>query len=153
MGSGEIPISEDEWEDIDDPVEEIGGTLNQQLLKDSPQKLLAARRRNSLICPIYNEAYKPSSTPHSHLSTMERQTQTEPPKKPKWKQVCDLLKILGIYWNHKIFNCRFGCAFWEMINLGDKDIGKQWVRHFLTTKPLLPQKLRKELWGLIGYSF
>lgn len=87
MGSGEIPHSDDEWEDIDDAVDEIGGAMNQQLLRDSPQKLLAARRRNSLICPIYNEAYKPSSTPHSHLSTMERQTQTEPPKKPKWKQI------------------------------------------------------------------
>jgi gamma-aminobutyric acid receptor subunit alpha len=60
--------------------------MNQSLLRDSPQKL--SRRRSSLICPIYNEAYKNSQSPHhSHLSTMERTTQTEPPKKPKWKQV------------------------------------------------------------------
>ncbi|CAO1385358.1 unnamed protein product [Diamesa hyperborea] len=89
VGSGEIPASEDEeWEDIDDPIEEIGGTaINHSLIsRDSPQKLLNNRRKNSLICPIYNEAYKPTGT-NSQLSTMERTTQTEPPRKPKWKQM------------------------------------------------------------------
>ncbi|XP_070491785.1 gamma-aminobutyric acid receptor subunit alpha-1 isoform X5 [Chironomus tepperi] len=96
VGSGEIPISDlddDEWEDVD-TVEEIGGTLNHSLAssRDSPQKILNSRLRNSMICPIYNEAYNSThsesqSGTHSHLSTMERTTQTEPPRKPKWKQV------------------------------------------------------------------
>ncbi|CAG9803058.1 unnamed protein product [Chironomus riparius] len=96
VGSGEIPISDaddDEWEDVD-TVEEIGGTLNHSLIssRDSPQRLLNNRLRNSMICPIYNEAYNSThsesqSGTHSHLSTMERTTQTEPPRKPKWKQV------------------------------------------------------------------
>lgn len=91
VGSGEIPITlddeEDEWEDVDH-FEEIGGTLNHSLVtsRDSPQRLLNARLRNSMICPIYNEAYNPSAT-DSHMSTMERTTQTEPPRKPKWKQM------------------------------------------------------------------
>ena len=85
-------IDEEEWEDVD-TVEEIGGTLNHSLIssRDSPQRLLNNRLRNSMICPIYNEAYNSThsesqSGTHSHLSTMERTTQTEPPRKPKWKQ-------------------------------------------------------------------
>lgn len=76
---------DEEWEDIDDPIEEIG--INHSLIsRDSPQKLLNNRCKNSSICPIYNEAYKPTGT-NSQLSTMERTTQTEPPRKPKWKQM------------------------------------------------------------------
>lgn len=81
-------IDDDGWEDIEE-TEEIGVMLNQALLKESPNKLLGTRRRNSLICPIYNDPthmFKPIST-QSQLSTMERMTQTEPPKKPKWKQI------------------------------------------------------------------
>lgn len=101
VGSGEIPASDDdeEWESVEE-IEEIGGNLNNSLIsaRDSPQRLLNlnSRLRNSMICPIYNEAdvknaYNPSmsgsqSGTHSHLSTMERTTQTEPPRKPKWKQ-------------------------------------------------------------------
>ncbi|XP_041764767.1 gamma-aminobutyric acid receptor subunit alpha-6 [Anopheles merus] len=91
VGSGEIPLDEEEWEDMEG-VEEIRDlpTLQQHLSTaaaiESP-RLLAARRRSSLICPIYNDPthmFKPTS---SHLSTMERTTQTEPPKEPTWKQV------------------------------------------------------------------
>lgn len=78
-----------------DEIEEIGGTLNHSLLSSSrgspQQRLLNNRLKNSIICPIYNEAYNSTqsesqSGTHSHLSTMERTTQTEPPRKPKWKQ-------------------------------------------------------------------
>lgn len=101
VGSGEIPVSDEdeEWENVEE-IEEIGGNLNNSLVsaRDSPQRLLNLnnRLRNSMICPIYNEAdvknaYNPSvsgsqSGTHSHLSTMERTTQTEPPRAPKWKQ-------------------------------------------------------------------
>jgi gamma-aminobutyric acid receptor subunit alpha len=97
VGSGEIPVSDDEeeWESVE-TIEEIGGNLNHSLTssRDSPQRLLNLnnRRKNSMICPIYNEAYinPPNSGTvsgtHSHLSTMERTTQTEPPRKPVWKQ-------------------------------------------------------------------
>jgi hypothetical protein len=100
VGSGEIPaVSDDEgeWENVEE-IEEIGGNPNHALVssRDSPQRLLNlnSRRKNSIICPIYNEAYNSGrissagsqSGTHSHLSTMERTTQTEPPRKPKWKQ-------------------------------------------------------------------
>lgn len=90
VGSGEIPISddEDEWENVE-TTEEIGGNINHSLIssRDSPQRLLNLNNRikNSIICPIYNEAYHPSA-PGSHMSTMERTTQTEPPRKPRWLQ-------------------------------------------------------------------
>lgn len=89
VGSGEIQITDDEWEDVDE-VEEIGGTLNHSLLssRSSPTRLINNRLRNSMICPIYNEAHSESqSGTHSHLSTMERTTQTDTPRKPKWKQI------------------------------------------------------------------
>jgi gamma-aminobutyric acid receptor subunit alpha len=94
VGSGEIPLSEDEdeWENVED-IEEIAG-ISHSLIpsRDSPQRLLNSRLKSSIICPIYNEAYiNPSvsgsqSGNHSHLSTMERTTQTEPPRKPIWRQ-------------------------------------------------------------------
>ncbi|GAB0097059.1 Gamma-aminobutyric acid receptor alpha-like [Sergentomyia squamirostris] len=89
VGSGEIPLDEDEWEDIGEPVEKIGGRLSIQL--DSPQKLMAARRRSSLICPIYNDTTL--FRPNSKVSTMERTTQTEQPKASLYKQLW--LCILG----------------------------------------------------------
>lgn len=99
VGSGEIPVSDDEeeWESVEE-TEEIGGNLNHTLTRDSSQRLLNLNNRlkNSMICPIYNEAdaknaYNPTASgsqsgTHSHFSTMERTTQTEPPRKPKWKQ-------------------------------------------------------------------
>lgn len=100
VGSGEIPVSddEDEWESVEE-IEEIGGHLNNSL---TPQKLIQLnnRKKNSMICQIYNETYSDRvstagshSGNHSHLSTMERTTQTEPPRKPIWKQFC--LCIMG----------------------------------------------------------
>lgn len=96
VGSGEIQVTDDEWEDVDE-VEEIGETLNHSLLssRSSPTRLLNNRLRSSMICPIRNEAItmysethsETQSGNHSHLSTMERTTQTEPPRKAKWKQI------------------------------------------------------------------
>lgn len=96
VGSGEIQISDDEWEDVDE-IEEIGGTLNHSLIsssRGSPTRLLNNRLRTSIICPIYNlppqAIYNDTnleSQSHSQFSTMERTTQTEPPKQPKWKQI------------------------------------------------------------------
>jgi hypothetical protein len=62
VGSGEIAMNEDEWEDIDDPIEQIGVVVTPAATHssvagsrhDSPTTMMAARRRNSLICPIYN---------------------------------------------------------------------------------------------------
>lgn len=98
VGSGEVQISDDEWEDVDE-TEEIGGTLNHSFIsssRGSPTRLLNLnnRLRSSIICPIYNlpqtiyaDAQSESqSGTHSHLSTMERTTQTES-RKPKWKQI------------------------------------------------------------------
>lgn len=104
VGSGEIPLDEDEWEDIDNVVEiglniigggsTIGGAPGGGMVRsrtasihDSPQRLMAARRRSSLICPIYNDPQHMFKATTSHLSTMERTTQTEPPKEPRWKQL------------------------------------------------------------------
>lgn len=95
IGSGEVQISDDEWEDVDE-IEEIGGTLNHSLMSSSPTRLLNNRLRSSIICPIYNlpqtvfsqdNHSETQSGTHSHLSTMERTTQTEPPRKAKWKQI------------------------------------------------------------------
>ncbi|XP_052900391.1 gamma-aminobutyric acid receptor subunit alpha-6 [Anopheles moucheti] len=91
VGSGEIPLDEEEWEDMEGVAEirdlpSLQQHLSTAVAIESP-RLLAARRRSSLICPIYNDPthmFKPTS---SHLSTMERTTQTEPPKEPTWKQV------------------------------------------------------------------
>ncbi|XP_055586932.1 gamma-aminobutyric acid receptor subunit alpha-6 [Uranotaenia lowii] len=101
VGSGEIPLDEDEWEDIDNVIEigtmggvgggagGMAGVMRSRTasIHDSPQRLLAARRRSSLICPIYNDPQHMFKATTSHLSTMERTTQTEPPKEPRWKQL------------------------------------------------------------------
>ncbi|CAD7090290.1 unnamed protein product [Hermetia illucens] len=93
VGSGEFPIDDDEWEDIDDITEEIGGcgggssSRLSSSIRDSPQRSTSLRRKNSLICPIYNDPTHIFKPPSSHASTMERTTQTEPPITPKWKQI------------------------------------------------------------------
>lgn len=48
VGSGEIPMDEDEWEDMDQ-LETFGPV-------DPPSgiEVLHRRRKSSLICPIYN---------------------------------------------------------------------------------------------------
>lgn len=54
VGSGEIPIiNDDEWEDIGETIEHVGGTI-QTMRGESPQRNKSARKRNSMICPIYS---------------------------------------------------------------------------------------------------
>lgn len=83
VGSGEIQIADDdEWEDVDEADHSLLSSRN------SPTRLINNRLRSSMICPIYNEAHsEPQSGTHSHLSTMERTTQTDTPRKPKWEQI------------------------------------------------------------------
>ncbi|XP_055304558.1 gamma-aminobutyric acid receptor subunit alpha-1 isoform X2 [Sitodiplosis mosellana] len=93
VGSGEIPaLTDDEWEDIAETVEQAGSIhVQSRDISPSQNQLLgtqstSARKRNSIICPIYNDPtimFPPTS---SH-STMERTTQTEPPRTKKWKQI------------------------------------------------------------------
>lgn len=85
VGSGEILMNDDEWEDIGETIEEIGVLHRNSIQNESPQRL-QARRRSSLICPIYNDPGQ-MFRPTSLLSTMERMTQTETPKAPLWKQL------------------------------------------------------------------
>lgn len=85
MGSGEIPVDEDEWDDVaGETIEEIGGFITRKI--DETPRFLAARRRSSLICPVNYDlaSMRPMS---SQMSTMERQTQTEPPRLRRWKQL------------------------------------------------------------------
>ncbi|XP_055844914.1 gamma-aminobutyric acid receptor subunit alpha-2 [Episyrphus balteatus] len=92
-GSGEIPVSEDEWEDVDEMAEESDGVVTSEhksteSVRGSPQSVSGAfRKRNSMICPIYNDPTLIFQAPSSHASTMERTTQTEPPVVSKCKQV------------------------------------------------------------------
>jgi hypothetical protein len=55
VGSGEIPVDEEEWEDAEGPVEEFLGCIASDVpeVGRSPS-LRSGRRRSSLICPIYN---------------------------------------------------------------------------------------------------
>ncbi|KNC20828.1 hypothetical protein FF38_11236, partial [Lucilia cuprina] len=105
VGSGEIPaISEDEWEDMEeeqldyDDVEpelpsmrESNESLAAELSQNSEyaQQLPGGfRKRNAMICPIYDD--DPThifQCPSSHASTMERTTQTDAPVISKAKQV------------------------------------------------------------------
>lgn len=57
VGSGEIPeITEDEWEDIGETTELVGGELYlTPSSNNSPQRSMAiVRPRGSMICPIYS---------------------------------------------------------------------------------------------------
>ncbi|XP_019893131.1 gamma-aminobutyric acid receptor subunit alpha-2 [Musca domestica] len=99
VGSGEIPtISEDEWEDIED--EEIDDDIDNEIelpsMRESNESLATDicqnqpggfRKRNAMICPIYNDPTHIFQCPSSHTSTMERTTQTEPPVISKAKQM------------------------------------------------------------------
>lgn len=53
VGSGEIPIDEDDWDDCNEPEEEIIGTSAADLLEMANVDT-SKRRRSSIICPIYN---------------------------------------------------------------------------------------------------
>nr|XP_014091443.1 gamma-aminobutyric acid receptor subunit alpha-2 [Bactrocera oleae] len=98
VGSGEIPISEDEWEDIDEGVadddegEEEAQSCSIKHSNESVCEIphpLASNfcKRNAMICPIYNDPAQIFPAPSSHASTMERTTQTEPPVISKGKQM------------------------------------------------------------------
>lgn len=54
MGSGEIPVDEEEWEDIEGPFEEIMGPASDIIDSNTSPSTRTGRRRSSLICPIYN---------------------------------------------------------------------------------------------------
>lgn len=59
VGSGEIPVmNDDEWEDVSETIEHIGMVSHHAhtVKHDSPQRSLA-RKRNSMICPIYNVCF------------------------------------------------------------------------------------------------
>lgn len=89
VGSGEIHLAEAaEWEDIEE-TEEIGTLIcsNRGSTHDTPQKTLTKRRSSSMICPIYNDPAQMFRSTGSGLSTMERQTQTDSPRVPKWRQI------------------------------------------------------------------
>ncbi|XP_012264972.2 gamma-aminobutyric acid receptor alpha-like isoform X2 [Athalia rosae] len=90
IGSGEISIDEDDWDD------DMANILNTPITESCGLQAVhsaSSRRRGSLICPIYNNPVgctyglgmngSPRGTPK--LTTMERQTQTEL-RLPKWRQ-------------------------------------------------------------------
>ncbi|CAH1390018.1 unnamed protein product [Nezara viridula] len=96
VGSGEIPMDEDEWEDVDE-IEMIGP------LDPPPLEVIhRGRRKSSLICPIYNDPALGNSPKRLSLTQglaslgpkvqtsgnvmVERQTQTDT-KVPRWKQI------------------------------------------------------------------
>ncbi|XP_031340148.1 gamma-aminobutyric acid receptor alpha-like isoform X2 [Photinus pyralis] len=96
VGSGEIPIDEDEWIDCEGE-EELANVTD--LIKENnvtPGSHIG-RRRSSIICPIYNDSpmgygntrttltSTPVTAPSPVLLTMERMTQTEN-RLPKWRQ-------------------------------------------------------------------
>ncbi|KAF7274180.1 hypothetical protein GWI33_013152 [Rhynchophorus ferrugineus] len=101
VGSGEIPVDEEEWEECNEPIEEIiGGGSSADLLENISND---GRRRRSFICPIYNtDALYQNPRKTSLVSnanngsppvkiTSEKTTQTEN-KLPKWKQFVYCLK-------------------------------------------------------------
>lgn len=49
VGSGEIPVDEEEWEDIEEWT-----TLGPLTVDPPPRISTTSRRKSSLICPIYN---------------------------------------------------------------------------------------------------
>lgn len=60
VGSGELPaMSEDEWENIEETVEHAGAIhTTPETQRQTPSTIsssaLSTRKRNSIICPIYN---------------------------------------------------------------------------------------------------
>ncbi|PSN48892.1 hypothetical protein C0J52_09671 [Blattella germanica] len=99
VGSGEIPVDEEEWVDAEGSTEEILGTTTDIVDTSRSPSLRSAQRRSSLICPIYNDplnyGLSATSSPsqqqqtthhHHHVTFMTRQTQTER-HVPKWRQL------------------------------------------------------------------
>ncbi|XP_069679067.1 gamma-aminobutyric acid receptor subunit alpha-6-like isoform X2 [Periplaneta americana] len=110
VGSGEIPVDEEEWEDDEGSAEEFVGCVTSDTADASRSpSLRSGCRRSSLICPIYNlqqtmlqdpfnygvsTASSPScqqqqqqaSHHHQRVLCVTRQTQTEC-RVPKWRQL------------------------------------------------------------------
>lgn len=63
VGSGEIPVDEDDWEDCNEPEEEVIGSTAADLLEMTNVDA-RTRRRSSVICPIYNVSKDKRSTIH-----------------------------------------------------------------------------------------
>lgn len=56
VGSGEIPVDEEEWEDCtDQEIDNVGTSTTDTITTDGGYNL--GRRRSSLICPIYNASF------------------------------------------------------------------------------------------------
>ncbi|XP_024945828.1 gamma-aminobutyric acid receptor alpha-like isoform X3 [Cephus cinctus] len=99
VGSGEIPIDDEEWEDVEEIAEdEYGQVFESSFDARSPQSDYltsgtTSRRRNSIICQIFSQdpglyslgSRRSTSTTTSKPGTVERQTQTEL-RLPKWRQ-------------------------------------------------------------------
>ncbi|XP_068085895.1 gamma-aminobutyric acid receptor subunit alpha-6 [Anabrus simplex] len=98
VGSGEIPIDEEEWEDAEGIVEEEPERIVE--VNSSSPLVRTGRRRSSLICPIYNDPISyglsrssspalsgpPPSSNTNCRTRVTRQTQTER-HVPKWRQL------------------------------------------------------------------
>ncbi|XP_045480830.1 gamma-aminobutyric acid receptor subunit alpha-6 isoform X2 [Harmonia axyridis] len=99
VGSGEIPVDEEEWEEFEK--EEIIGVDSSEVSDDAVllNSTQPTRRRSSLVCPILNDPSSPYSSrrpsgyqiPKFVARTVEKTTQTEF-KIPIWKQVGYCLK-------------------------------------------------------------
>ncbi|XP_035726979.1 gamma-aminobutyric acid receptor subunit alpha-2-like [Vespa mandarinia] len=95
VGSGELPLDDEEWENISDKEYEDPfctiTTCGPQTIH--PDSIIDETSRSSTVCSVYNDSvmynrrsYQPvTMTVTSRPSTMERQTQTEH-RLPKWKQ-------------------------------------------------------------------
>ncbi|XP_065350484.1 gamma-aminobutyric acid receptor subunit alpha-6-like [Cloeon dipterum] len=81
VGYGEIPVDEEEWDDLEGPKFDESVIVMSSVASVG---LIEQRRRGSLICPIYKDGPLQSETPKK--GTMERHTQTER-RIPGWKQI------------------------------------------------------------------
>ncbi|XP_023701662.1 gamma-aminobutyric acid receptor alpha-like isoform X2 [Cryptotermes secundus] len=95
VGSGEIPVDEEEWEDAEDAAEELLGCITTDIPDTSRSpSLRSGHRRSSLICPIYNDplnygistSCQQQQAAHHHITCVTRHTQTEH-RVPKWQQL------------------------------------------------------------------
>nr|XP_022905767.1 gamma-aminobutyric acid receptor alpha-like [Onthophagus taurus] len=108
VGSGELPLEEEEWEDIeeesDDALSADSEDIGMMENSFSPSHLQLGKRKITHICPVFNDPSlhyenrktslianaQPSSQPTIKL-TIEKTTQTET-KLPKWRQFLYCLK-------------------------------------------------------------
>ncbi|XP_044749311.1 gamma-aminobutyric acid receptor alpha-like [Coccinella septempunctata] len=100
VGSGEIPMDEEEWEELEK--EEIVGADSGETFEEvtPPISTQPTRRKSSLVCPIVNDPSSPYNNrrassyqiPKCNVrNTVEKMTQTEF-KIPKWQQFVYCLK-------------------------------------------------------------